>query len=145
MRAALTLQLYPFLKALTPELRASQLPVIVDVSMEPENWRFRCPRCCEALSSCHRHSLAQQFGSLVGMFDGDALEWDLVPALVRLLRDPVASVRNEAAKQVGAVVSRLSKVSPPALQAFTEALDDVASETTFQSRILWELKREWVD
>jgi len=44
--------------------------------------------------------LALQLGELFQLFGEDVVETELYPIFIKLLRDPVAEVRNAAAQQV---------------------------------------------
>uniref|UniRef100_A0A6T8M3R4 Condensin complex subunit 1 C-terminal domain-containing protein n=1 Tax=Hemiselmis andersenii TaxID=464988 RepID=A0A6T8M3R4_HEMAN len=92
--------------------------------MESDNWRFR-------------HLLAVQLGDLFSLFSDETVETELYPIFVKLLRDPVAEVRNGAAQQLGQILKRLKETNAPWRDEFVSELSEFASDDCFQVRLTY--------
>ncbi len=117
-------QLHRFIE-LTPEAaRRSHLSILSELSSEADNWRCR-------------ESVGLQMPDMVALFDAEVVEFDVIPIMLRLLKDPFSAVRLACAGQVGAVVKRLQAVdNADALQLLQTELGALARDTSFNLRIV---------
>eukprot|EP00285_Hemiselmis_virescens_P015271 CAMPEP_0173385842 /NCGR_PEP_ID=MMETSP1356-20130122/8439_1 /TAXON_ID=77927 ORGANISM="Hemiselmis virescens, Strain PCC157" /NCGR_SAMPLE_ID=MMETSP1356 /ASSEMBLY_ACC=CAM_ASM_000847 /LENGTH=611 /DNA_ID=CAMNT_0014341827 /DNA_START=74 /DNA_END=1906 /DNA_ORIENTATION=- len=112
------------LGVLEPSARASYVELICSLEMESDNWRFR-------------HLLAVQLGELFALFGEEVVETELYPIFVKLLRDPVAEVRNGAAQQLGQILKRLKELEGAWKEEFMAELSEFATDDCFQARLTY--------
>jgi serine/threonine-protein phosphatase 4 regulatory subunit 1 len=117
-------QLHRFIE-LTPEAaRRSHLSILSELSSEADNWRCR-------------ESVGLQLPDMVALFDAEVVEFDVIPIMLRLLKDPFSAVRLACAGQVGAVVKRLQAAdNSDALQLLQNEIVALARDTSFNLRIV---------
>eukprot|EP00283_Hemiselmis_rufescens_P004699 CAMPEP_0173423222 /NCGR_PEP_ID=MMETSP1357-20121228/3615_1 /TAXON_ID=77926 /ORGANISM="Hemiselmis rufescens, Strain PCC563" /LENGTH=643 /DNA_ID=CAMNT_0014386315 /DNA_START=23 /DNA_END=1954 /DNA_ORIENTATION=+ len=112
------------LSVLDSESRSRYVELVCSLEMESDNWRFR-------------HLLSVQLGDLFSLFSEDVVESELYPIFVKLLRDPVAEVRNGAGQQLGQILRRLRETDASWKDEFMSELSEFATDDCFQARLTY--------
>ncbi|KAJ1471627.1 armadillo-type protein [Baffinella frigidus] len=112
------------LGVLTPAARQQYVPLLCNLEMESDNWRFR-------------QLLAQQLGELFFLFEEEVIQTELYPIFMKLCRDPVAEVRNMAGQQLIPILARLKDLKVNWMDEFIEELQDLATDRLFQHRLMF--------
>lgn len=117
-------QLHRFIE-LTPEAaRRSHLSILSELSSEADNWRCR-------------ESVGLQLPEMVSLFDAEVVEFDVIPIMLRLMKDPFSAVRLSSAAQVGAVIKRLQTAdNADALQLLQAEISNLTRDSSFNLRIV---------
>ena len=78
-----------------------------------------------------------QLQDMVALFDAEVVEFDVVPIMLRLMKDPFSAVRLSTASQVGAVIKRLQAAdNADALQLLQTEIATLARDASFNLRIV---------
>jgi serine/threonine-protein phosphatase 4 regulatory subunit 1 len=112
------------LGAIEPAARQQYVPLLINLEMESDNWRFR-------------HLLAIQLGELFHLYDEEVIQTELYPIFMKLCRDPVAEVRNGSGLQLHAILKRLDELKVSWRPEFVEELQDLATDRLFQHRLIY--------
>lgn len=123
VRVGVLQSLAQFVAVLSPDARVRYLALVVEIKEAAENWRFR-------------ELIADQFAGLASLYQPDVVAERLVPVLLQLCEDSVASVRDVAATAVGPVL-RILADSPEPLLAFATRVRDLALGESYQTRQLY--------
>eukprot|EP00850_Spirogloea_muscicola_P008787 SM000048S16499 [mRNA] locus=s48:79957:86068:+ [translate_table: standard] len=115
VRPGLLKNLVNFVEVLPRKCRAQSLRLLRDVPWRSEGqeqqakFSERVVKCSSLWSL--RTVLADQLDDLARLLDPSEVKSILVPFALQLCRDPVAGVRNDAARQLGGLILYLSQVS----------------------------------
>ena len=112
------------LSVLEPAARQQYVPLLCNLEMESDNWRFR-------------QLLAVQLGDLFHLYDEEVIQTELYPIFMKLCRDPVAEVRMSAGQQLPAILKRLDELQVAWMDEFVEELQDLATDRLFQHRLMF--------
>jgi serine/threonine-protein phosphatase 4 regulatory subunit 1 len=112
------------LGVIEPAARQQYVPLLINLEMESDNWRFR-------------HLLAIQLGELFHLYDEEVIQTELYPIFMKLCRDPVAEVRNGSGLQLHAILKRLDELKVSWRPEFVEELQDLATDRLFQHRLIY--------
>jgi serine/threonine-protein phosphatase 4 regulatory subunit 1 len=112
-----------FLRVLSPESRIRHIDTLRDIQREPDqNWRFR-------------EVLANQLGELPDLFPSNVLALEIVPIMVGLVRDRIATVRQIAVQKVGQFINTLE--SDPLFIDLLQELHSLGISSTYKERQLY--------
>lgn len=109
-----------FVEIFNSEIRENLIDVFLVLQRDPRKWRIR-------------QSIASQIGRLSRIYTRDVVFQYIVPIAFKLCSDPVSEVRQEACKNIGALVDIL-KDEPNHLFVVTESIKGFAYSGRFNQR-----------